>query len=105
MAKIKVIRQGESLPFVFDRGGESIDGYVCTIFVKQYPADVASITRVIEPTTNPKTGVSEWSGFLTQTETAALAVGLWIINAKLVKSSTDEEEAIPVRFQVVVTWA
>lgn len=105
MAKIKVIRQGESLPFVFDRGGESIDGYVCTIFVKQFPADTASITRVIASSTNSKTGFGQWEGFLTQTETAALTEGLWIINAKLLKSSTDEEEAIPVRFQITVTWA
>lgn len=105
MAKIKVIRQGESLPFVFDRGGEDTTGYICTIFVKQFPADVADITRVIPLTTNSKTGFAEWSGFLTSTETAALALGLWIINAKLVKAATDEEEAIPVRFQIVVPWA
>ena len=99
MAKITVIRQGESLPFVFDRGGEDITGYVCTITVKQFPTDASSITRVIEATDG------EWSGFLTQTETAALDIGLWIINAKLVKASTDEEEAIPVRFNVTTTWA
>jgi len=105
MAKIKVIRQGESLPFVFDRGGEDTTGYVCTIFVKQFPTDVASITRVIPLTTDPDTGDAAWSGFLTSTETAALATGLWIINATLVKASTDEEEAVPVRFSVTIPWA
>lgn len=105
MAKIKVIRQGESLPFVFDRDGEDITGYVCTIFVKQFPSNVSDITRIIEPSVNEKTGIGEWSGFLTQTETSALDVGLWIINAKLVKASTDEEEAIPVRFTIAVPWA
>ncbi len=105
MAKIKVIRQGESLPFVFDRGGEDTTGYICTIFVKQFPADAAAVTRVIPLTTNSKTGFAEWSGFLTSTETAALAIGFWNIDAQLVKASTDEEESIPVRFQVVVPWA
>lgn len=105
MAKIKVIRQGESLPFVFDRGGEDITGFVCTIFVKQFPGNVSSITRIIEPSVNEKTGFGQFAGFLTQTETSALEIGLWIINAKLVKADTDEEEAIPVRFTIVVPWA
>jgi len=105
MSKLKVIRQGESLPFVFDRGGEDITDFACTIFVKQFPADTADITRVIQPSENTETGLLEWSGFLTSTETAALALGLWIINAQLVKASSDEEEAIPVRFHVTIPWA
>jgi len=101
MSKITVIRKGSSLPFVFDRNGEDTDGYVCTIFVKQFPADVATITRVIALDSD---GLS-WSGFLTSTETDTLDVGLWVINATLVKSSTDEEEAVPVRFQISENWA
>jgi len=105
VAKITVIRQGESLPFVFDRSGESLDDFVCTINVKQFPADAASISRVIEVSTDPATGDAVWSGFLTSTETSALNTGLWYITAILVNSTDDEEEAVPVRFQITVAWA
>jgi len=99
MAKIPVIRRGESLPFEFDRGGKSIDGYVCTISVKQYPDDIPSVSRVVEPTDDV------WSGFLTHTETASLGInGLWIIHARLVRSETDQEEAEPVRFNISQSW-
>lgn len=94
MAKIRVIELGESLPFIFDRSGESIDGFVCTITVKQFPNDAPSISRVIPPDIVRK----EWPGFLTETETSSLGTGLWILNAKLVSVTTDQEEAIPVRF-------
>ncbi len=104
MSKIKSIRRGESLPFVFDRAGEDITGFVCTITVKQFPADASSITRVIEPTVDTD-GNSVWSGFLTSTETSGLEVGNWNINALLVNDTDDQEEAIPVRFKVTVPWA
>jgi len=105
MSKIQSIRQGGSLPFVFDRGGEDTTGWVCTITVKQFPADSASISRVIESSTDSDTGDSVWSGYLTSTETAALAVGHWNLNASLVNADNDEEEAVPVRFQIATTWA
>ena len=98
MAKIEVIQQGESLPFLFDRSGESIDGFVCTITVKQFPKDAPSISRVIPPDIIRK----EWPGLLTESETSLLSTGLWILNANLVSSTTDEEEAIPVRFHISV---
>lgn len=98
MSKTQVIRRGESLPFEFDRDGKSIEGYVCTISVKQFPSDIPAVTRVITPTNNA------WSGFLTHTETNQLVPGLWHINARLVKSETDEEEAEPVRFSVTQSW-
>ena len=97
MAKLTIIQKGESLPFSFDRGDESTDGYICTIFVRQFPADAAAITRVI-PLTTDDNGKKVWSGFLTQTETAALSdVGIWYLTAKLVNSTTDEEEQVPTR--------
>lgn len=92
------IQQGESLPFKFDRGTDSIDGWTCTIEVKQYTPDVATISRVI-----PATG-GEWIGFLTQSETVGLATGLWYLTATLVKLTTDELEQIPVRFSVSAKW-
>lgn len=108
MAKTQVIKQGESLEFSFDLGGESMDGYIFTIFVKQFPSDVASITRVIPETTDAQ-GNTVWAGFLTQAETSGLPnTGLWWIVGKAVNSGTDEESQITpgsVRFQMNQAWA
>lgn len=98
--EITIIKKGESLPFVFDRSGKSIAGYVCTLVVKQFPGDVALITRVI-----PSVGRT-WPGFLTSTETDALAVlGLYRAIGLLVNASTGEEEQVPVRFHLTEAWA
>lgn len=99
MAKIQVIRRGESLPFSFDRGGLDISGYVCTIVVKQFTKDTALISRVVAPTDQ------KWTGFLTSTETQALNEGNYFITGELVNASTDENEEIPLRFQVSGAWA
>ena len=101
MAKITVIRQGESLDFVFDRSGEDITNWICTINVKEFPDDDSSITRVIPEDED----ANSWDGFLTQTETSTLAVGLWWIIGILTNSVTDEEEQVPVRFNVTKAWA
>ena len=100
MTKLPIVKQGESFDFSFtlDDVTASIDGWVCTIFVKVYPDDTPPINRVITPTDNV------WSGFLTQTETAALPVGLHYLSAKLTKASTDEEQHKENRFQVSKNW-
>ncbi len=106
MAGIRIVRQGGSLPFSFDRGELSISGWVCTIKVLQFKGDSPAISRVITPTNNV------WSGFLTSTETEALVnstkSSLWWLVAILTDSSTDEEEQIAspsVRFNLVAAWA
>lgn len=104
MPKIQVIRQGESLPFSFDLGDTDTTGYICTISVRQYPDDTAAISRVVEPSQDTSSGQVVWSGFLTSTETAALAVGMWILNADLDNASTVENTQIPVRFQTTPNW-
>lgn len=97
-----IIRQGEDLEFCFSRDGDSLEGWVCTIFVKQYPNDAPAITRVIPVSTqDPLT----WQGFLTSTETAALAVGSWLLIGKLTNSGTDEEDQVLIRFAVSEAWA
>lgn len=98
MAKITIIRQGESLQFVFDRDGQDITGWTCLIEVKQFPDDPAIISRTI----TPEDGV--WKGFLTQTETMGLDVGLYYLTAQLSNLATDEEEQKPTRFQVSTAW-
>lgn len=98
MSKIDIIQQGESLPFVFDRDGEDIAGYTCLIEVKMLPDDQAIISRVITPEEE------QWKGFLTQTETMGLEVGLYYLTAQLSNVGTDEEEQKPTRFQVSKAW-
>lgn len=99
--EITIISQGESVPFLFDRGGQSIEDWICTIEVKKLPSDVASITRVITPVDGA------WPGFLTSTETSALALGLFRLNGILTNPTTDEEEQVTqtTRFKVGDNWA
>jgi hypothetical protein len=103
MNKLTIIKQGESLPFSFDRGENSISGWTCTISVKEKPADAAILSRVVAPSDGA------WTGFLTQTETAALPVlskgAPYYLIAKLSNTSTDEEEIITARFKISTAWA
>jgi len=99
--QITIIAQGESVPFLFDRGGQSIEDWICTIEVKKLPSDAADITRVITPVDGA------WPGFLTSTETTALSLGLYRLNGILTNSTTDEEEQVTqtTRFKVGDSWA
>ena len=99
MSKIQVIRKGESLPFEFDRGDESISGWVCTMQVRKFPGDAAAISRIIPPVGDT------WPGFLTEPETSGLAVGLYRLIGVLTNSTTDEEEQVPLRFNITDSWA
>lgn len=99
MSTPNIIQRGESFPFVFDRGGEPIDGWLCTIFVKRYPGNTASISRAITPTN----GV--WSGFLTAAETTPLPISQQIITAKLTNASTNKAEEQSIKFYVSSPWA
>lgn len=104
MGKIINPQKGESFPFCFDRGGNEIDGWTCTIFVKQFPGDVAAITRVIPAGVNI-TGQPAFPGFITSTESRDnLKPGLWYVAAKLTKPDNDEEEQVPIRFNVSPSW-
>jgi len=99
MSAITIIRKGGDLKFVFDREGEDISNFICTIEVKQFPDDSPLIgPRVIPPVGN------EWPGILTSTDTDLLSVGLFWLIAKLTNSITDEERQIPERFQVTKPW-
>lgn len=99
VASIKRIRQGDgSLNIVFSRGGLPINGFTCTLFVKQFTSDTAAITRVLVPADE-----NTWSDLLTTTETAGLKVGLWHAFGLLTDAATGEGRGIAdgdVRFQV-----
>ncbi len=97
--EITILRKGESLPFVFDRSGQTIEGWICTINVKVFPSDTPLITRTVDPVERT------WPGFLTSAETAGLDSGIYRLTGVLTNSSTDEEEQIPIRFNITETWA
>ncbi len=92
---------GDSIPFVFDRAGESLDGWICTINVKVYPGDATLVSRTITASGD------EWPGFLTQTETEAFSEGDYRLIAKFVKASTDEQESSSqdMRFRLSTAYA
>ena len=99
MSKNSLVRKGEDFEFVFDLGGESIDGWICTINVRKFTGDVSEITRVIVADGNT------WPGFLTSAETALLDIGLFRLVGVLTNASTDEERQPLIRFNVSDSWA
>ncbi len=96
---IRVVRQGGSVPFTFDRGDESISGWICTIHVKEFKDDSSQITRVIAE------DAGEWDGFITSTETDALALVMYRLIGVLTNASTGEEEQVILRFNLIQKWA
>ncbi len=103
MNKLLRVQQGESVPFKFDRDGGVIDTFVCTVFLVQRPGDVDLLTgtgRVIPPRNRDRS----FPGFLTNTETGPLAVGLYYLIAALVSVSTNELEEIQARVDVTEKW-
>lgn len=96
---ITTIKQGESLPFTFDRDGESITGWVCTIYLKTFPSDDSILSRVIPPTNEA------WIDFLTQDETKDLDITHYRLIGKLINSTDDKEEIKTLRFNVAKAWA
>lgn len=99
MTAISIVRKGTDFEFVFDLGGESIDGWVATINVRKFTGDTSLITRVITADGNT------WPGFLTSAETALLDVGLYRLVGVLVNATTDEERQPLIRFNITDTWA
>lgn len=101
MTFIQPIQKGESVPFVFNRDGESIEGWVCTINVKRLTSDSSSITRVIQAV-----GLA-WPGFLTSVETDTLTTGgkPYRLIGILTNASTGEEEQVTnIRFNLTSAW-
>lgn len=95
---LSTIKQGESLPFVFDLNGESTAGWVCTLNLKQFPDDDTLINRTVTAIDN------KWTGFLTNDETKDLLVSQYTLTANLTKASTDEKDVQTKRFYVSKGW-
>jgi len=100
MDKTTVIQQSESLPFSFDRAGESLDGWTCTISVETAP----DIAPVVGPRLIPAVDKA-FPGFLTSSETVGLSVGDHTLIAVITNLTTDEEERAQVEFMVSKRWA
>lgn len=94
-------QQAESIKFKFDRDGESITGFVCTITLKQFAEDSSVVTRIIPPDTADQS----FPGFLTSTETTGLAIGLWWLTGTLVNAVSNMQEQIPRRLNITKKWA
>ena len=97
--RIEIIRKGGSLPFRFDRGDLTIEGWICNIRVKKFPDDGSSISRLIE------TRAGGWPGLLTSAETDTLSIGTFRLIGVLTNATTDEEEQILRRFNITESWA
>lgn len=95
---ITTIKQGESYDFEFDRDGEDINGWVCTINLKKYPDDTAIIKRVVTPTDDV------WSGTLTNQDTKSLNVDQYMLIANITNATTGEKEVDIDRFYVAKGW-
>ena len=101
---LSIVQAGESLPFVFDRGGDDVEGWTCILQVRQFAAinadDDPEIERVIELDSN-----DQWSGFLTSVETdGLLSRGIYRMVGVLTNLTTDEQEFVPVRFELTNSW-
>ena len=100
MDKLEIYQPGESIPFklTLDDEKASIEGWACTISLKQLPADAAILSRVVVPTNQV------WKGFITSTETASLVPGLYFLHAEKVKADTDEKQIDEYRFRITEGW-
>jgi len=112
MSALTIVNSGESLDFSFNIGEEdTTDSFVCTIKTKQFPADSATVDRVVPLSTDTnKLGqtIKAWTGFLTSTEMttmAAVGTGTWYLIATLVNSVTVENKQIEKRFSIASTWS
>ena len=99
MNELGLFKQGEDVPFQYDRGGESISGWTCNVTVKQYPGGPTLVSRAITATDG------KFKGFLTQSETSGFGVGLHYLIGKLSNTTTDEEEVIESRFHIGKAWS
>ncbi len=99
MARSKLIDKGESLDFVFDRDGLTIDGWVCELSVKKFTQDTSLITARNIPAKD-----GEFPGTLTQTESASLGTGPHVLIGKLTHAADDKEEVKTIRFNVGENW-
>ncbi len=106
MANQTLLLKGESMPFVFDRSGESIDGWICNIQIKKFPTDGSNDYNFVPRLVEPDTSEENWPGILTSADIVALtANGPFRLVGLLTSALTGEQEQVPLRFHVAQSWA
>ena len=93
---VRRIRQGDSLTFAFGLGGEILDDWVCNIEVKEFPGDVALISRAISLQKN-----NAFVDALRSSETTSLVSGkTYRLYGRLTNSVSGLAETQMLRFSV-----
>lgn len=87
-----IVEQGETYTFDVSVSGDDPDLMTTTMNVLQYPGDTPAITRAL----------TDGEGVLTSAETAALAVGQWMIHLKV--ADTDEDAREPIKIYISKGW-
>jgi len=93
---MKIVRQGETYTFDFTLSGDDVAAFTYTMSVLQYPGDTPAISRELTVTD----GAAQAA--LTSAETAALAVGQWVIHVQ--SADSDEDVRTPERIQIAKGW-
>ncbi len=103
MARIPSLREDGSLPFIFDRSGMSLSGWILNIFVKQFIDGPVLIGPIQIANTDPLF----WEGYLTSTETSVLAPSAespYYLIGLMTNAQTDEKQEDELRFHVGESW-
>lgn len=79
------VQQGTNYDFCQTLNGDEVASFTYQLDVKQFPADVSSISRILTDVEG-----NTVKGTLTPAETDPLAIGLWY----LIITSTDSDETI-----------
>jgi len=96
MSKILLVRQGESLPFAFDLGGEILTGWTCDISVADFPGNIPQIDRRV----TPDEVFNSWLGNLTRTETLGLPIGLYQFIGRIENINFAQSDDVMFRFRI-----
>lgn len=93
---MKIVRQGETFTSDYELSGDDVDGFTYTMSVMQYPGDTPAISRAL----TIEDGAAQIA--LTSAETAALAIGQWVIHVQAADS--DEDVRTPERIHITKGW-
>ena len=97
---VRVLDQGDSLAFFFDRSGLALGNWTLTINIKTYASDTALMSRIIALDPSGRF----WEDHLTATETAALALGNYRLTGHMFNATTDESDEVELRFNITKAW-
>jgi hypothetical protein len=100
------IKRGESLPIDYNRAGESIIGWVCTMIIKKFPPDGNNDYGFAPREILPDVAAGEFPALLTSSDTKALTEnGAYEVIGLLTNADTDENEQPTVRINMGQAWA